>query len=119
MVHRLLCAHCLSVTLDVYILPLKYIEIKIRETSEIISNFDRKANCGDLLARNSNILILQAILASSRVVTVSDFGVALLEISPVTGADAGEYTVVAVNPLGECRQSAILNIIGETYLDEN
>ncbi|KAF8383875.1 ketn-1 [Pristionchus pacificus] len=54
----------------------------------------------------------RAILASSRVVTVSDFGVALLEISPVTGADAGEYTVVAVNPLGECRQSAILNIIG-------
>ncbi|GMT09920.1 hypothetical protein PFISCL1PPCAC_1217, partial [Pristionchus fissidentatus] len=54
----------------------------------------------------------KAILASSRVITVSDFGVALLEISPVTSADAGEYTVVAVNPLGESRQSAVLNVIG-------
>lgn len=46
-------------------------------------------------------------------ITVADFGVALLEISPVTAADAGEYTVVAVNPKGESRQSAVLNVIGK------
>uniref|UniRef100_A0A1I7XKA0 Titin n=1 Tax=Heterorhabditis bacteriophora TaxID=37862 RepID=A0A1I7XKA0_HETBA len=54
----------------------------------------------------------KAILASSRVVTVNDFGIAVLEINPVTVFDQGEYTVVAVNPLGEARSSTNIAVIG-------
>lgn len=46
---------------------------------------------------------------------MTDFGHALLEINPVTVFDRGEYTVVAVNTLGEARQTAIVEIVG-TYL---
>jgi hypothetical protein len=55
----------------------------------------------------------KALLASSRITTVSDFGYAVLEINPVTVFDHGEYTVVAVNQLGEARQSAILDVHGK------
>lgn len=54
----------------------------------------------------------KAILASSRIQTVTDFGIAALEINPVTVFDQGEYTVVAVNPLGEDRVSANIAVIG-------
>ncbi|CAD6198030.1 unnamed protein product [Caenorhabditis auriculariae] len=54
----------------------------------------------------------KAILASSRIVTLTDFGIAALEINPVSVFDQGEYTVVAVNPLGEARASARLQVVG-------
>ncbi|KHN81704.1 Titin [Toxocara canis] len=54
----------------------------------------------------------KAILASSRVTTVIERGYAVLEISPVTVFDKGEYTIVAVNTLGESRQSVMLDVIG-------
>uniref|UniRef100_A0A914XU94 Ig-like domain-containing protein n=1 Tax=Plectus sambesii TaxID=2011161 RepID=A0A914XU94_9BILA len=53
-----------------------------------------------------------AILASSRVSTMADFGYAVLEINPCALQDAGEYTVVAVNQLGEARMSAQLQVHG-------
>ncbi|CAB3397921.1 unnamed protein product [Caenorhabditis bovis] len=54
----------------------------------------------------------KAILASSRVSTSVDFGIATLQINPVTVFDQGEYTVVAVNPLGESRTSSNIAVIG-------
>lgn len=54
----------------------------------------------------------KGILASSRIVTFTDFGIAALEINPVNVFDQGEYTVVAVNPLGEARVSANIAVIG-------
>jgi hypothetical protein len=52
----------------------------------------------------------EAILASSRVSTLADFGYAVMEISPVTVFDRGDYTVVAVNKAGDARQSALLSV---------
>ena len=54
----------------------------------------------------------KALLASSRVATLSDFGIAVLEINPVTVFDQGEYTVVALNPLGEARSTTTINVTG-------
>lgn len=53
------------------------------------------------------------ILASSRITTLFDFGYAVLEINPVTVFDHGEYTVIAINQLGEARQSALVEVSGE------
>ncbi|PAV62890.1 hypothetical protein WR25_23783 isoform D [Diploscapter pachys] len=53
----------------------------------------------------------KALLASSRVATLSDFGIAVLEINPVTVFDQGEYTVVALNPLGEARSTTAINVM--------
>lgn len=55
-------------------------------------------------------------MASSRLSTVADAGYAALEINPVTVFDKGEYTVVAVNTLGEARQSAIVDVTGQILL---
>uniref|UniRef100_A0A915DZ78 Ig-like domain-containing protein n=1 Tax=Ditylenchus dipsaci TaxID=166011 RepID=A0A915DZ78_9BILA len=54
----------------------------------------------------------KAILASSRITTINEFGYAVLEINPVTVFDHGEYTVVAVNQLGEARQSGTVQVSG-------
>ncbi|ULT87824.1 hypothetical protein L3Y34_007185 [Caenorhabditis briggsae] len=54
----------------------------------------------------------KAILASSRIATLTDFGIAALEINPVTVFDQGEYTIVAVNPLGEARVAANIAVVG-------
>lgn len=54
----------------------------------------------------------KAIIASSRISTLTEFGYTVLEINPVTVFDHGEYTVVAVNQLGEARQSAIVEVVG-------
>ncbi|VDK45179.1 unnamed protein product [Anisakis simplex] len=54
----------------------------------------------------------KAILASTRITTIVEGGYAVLEISPVTVFDKGEYTIVAVNTLGESRQSVHLDVIG-------
>lgn len=59
----------------------------------------------------------KALLASSRVITVNDFGIALLEINPVTVFDQGEYTVIAVNPLGEARSTGAIQVIGKNAED--
>ncbi|PAV62863.1 hypothetical protein WR25_15926 [Diploscapter pachys] len=53
----------------------------------------------------------KALLASSRVATLSDFGIAVLEINPVTVFDQGEYTVVALNPLGEARSTTTISVM--------
>lgn len=55
---------------------------------------------------------LQAVVASSRVSTVTENGYAALKISPVTAFDKGEYTCVAVNTLGEARHTAVINVTG-------
>ncbi|KJH46032.1 immunoglobulin I-set domain protein [Dictyocaulus viviparus] len=60
----------------------------------------------------------KAILASSRVTTLVKGGIAVLEISPVTVFDQGEYTVVVVNPLGEARSTTNLNVIGHCPVDQ-
>nr|CDQ05422.1 BMA-KETN-1, isoform j [Brugia malayi] len=54
----------------------------------------------------------KAVMTSSRLSTVAENGYAALEINPVKMFDQGEYTIVAVNTLGEARQSAVVNIIG-------
>jgi hypothetical protein len=54
----------------------------------------------------------KSILASSRITTITEFGYTVLEINPVTVYDHGEYTVIAVNQLGEARQSAIIQVAG-------
>lgn len=55
----------------------------------------------------------KALLASSRITTLNDFGYAVLEINPVTVFDHGEYTIVAVNTQGEARQTATIEVIGK------
>uniref|UniRef100_A0A158P8T2 Titin n=1 Tax=Angiostrongylus cantonensis TaxID=6313 RepID=A0A158P8T2_ANGCA len=60
----------------------------------------------------------KAILASSRVTTVTNNGIVVLEISPVTVFDQGEYTVVVVNPLGEARSTVNLIVIGHCPVDQ-
>lgn len=52
-------------------------------------------------------------MTSSRLSTVVESGYAALEINPVKMLDNGEYTIVAVNTLGEARQSATINVIGQ------
>uniref|UniRef100_A0A7E4ZS77 Immunoglobulin I-set domain protein n=1 Tax=Panagrellus redivivus TaxID=6233 RepID=A0A7E4ZS77_PANRE len=54
----------------------------------------------------------KALLASSRVTQQSEFGHAVLEINPVTVFDHGEYTVVAVNQLGEARSTGVIDVSG-------
>ncbi|KAK6049471.1 immunoglobulin I-set domain protein, partial [Cooperia oncophora] len=58
------------------------------------------------------------IVLSSRVTTINEKGLAILEINPVTVFDQGEYTVVLVNPLGEARSSVVLNVMGHTTVDQ-
>lgn len=53
------------------------------------------------------------IVTSSRVTTVYEKGLAILEINPVTVFDAGEYTVIIVNPKGEARTSTKMTVIGK------
>lgn len=48
-----------------------------------------------------------------RITTLNEFGFAVLEINPVTVFDDGEYTIVAINPLGEARQSAVVQVVGK------
>ncbi|KAI6199682.1 hypothetical protein M3Y96_00652800 [Aphelenchoides besseyi] len=52
------------------------------------------------------------IVSSSRITTIIEFGAAVLSLSTVTADDAGVYTVVAVNQLGEASQSANVEVIG-------
>ncbi|CAG9532190.1 unnamed protein product [Cercopithifilaria johnstoni] len=54
----------------------------------------------------------KAVMTSSRLSIVAEKGYAALEINPVKMFDKGEYTIVAVNTLGEARQSANVNVIG-------
>lgn len=54
----------------------------------------------------------KAVMTSSRLSMLAENGYAALEINPVKILDRGEYTVVAVNTLGEARQSAMVNVIG-------
>lgn len=56
------------------------------------------------------------ILASSRITTLFEFGYAVLEINPVTVFDHGEYTVIAINPLGEVRQTANVEVKGNLII---
>lgn len=58
-------------------------------------------------------LKFKAVMTSSRLSTVAENGYAALEINPVKMFDKGEYTIVAVNTLGEARQSATINVIGQ------
>uniref|UniRef100_A0A914H0K8 Ig-like domain-containing protein n=1 Tax=Globodera rostochiensis TaxID=31243 RepID=A0A914H0K8_GLORO len=51
------------------------------------------------------------IMATQRVTTLLDYGYAVLEINPVTVFDHGEYTCVAVNTMGEARQSAFIEVL--------
>uniref|UniRef100_A0A0N5ALN5 Immunoglobulin I-set domain protein n=1 Tax=Syphacia muris TaxID=451379 RepID=A0A0N5ALN5_9BILA len=53
----------------------------------------------------------KALLASSRLTTISDFGRAMLELNPVTVFDRGEYTLIAVNTMGEAHTSNLLSVI--------
>lgn len=57
----------------------------------------------------------KALLSSSRITTLNDFGYAVLEINPVTVFDHGEYTIVAVNTLGEARQTVTVEVIGNFF----
>ncbi|VDN06754.1 unnamed protein product [Thelazia callipaeda] len=56
----------------------------------------------------------KAVMASSRLSTVTDHGYAALEINPVTVFDKGEYTIVAVNTLGEARLSVFVDVTGDS-----
>ncbi|PIO69613.1 immunoglobulin I-set domain protein, partial [Teladorsagia circumcincta] len=58
------------------------------------------------------------ITLSSRVTTINEKGLSILEINPVTVFDQGEYTVVLVNPLGEARNSVVINVMGHTTVDQ-
>uniref|UniRef100_A0A915PRJ2 Ig-like domain-containing protein n=1 Tax=Setaria digitata TaxID=48799 RepID=A0A915PRJ2_9BILA len=54
----------------------------------------------------------KAVMTSSRLSTIAEKGYAALEINPVKVLDSGEYTIVAVNTLGEARQSVKVDVIG-------
>jgi hypothetical protein len=43
---------------------------------------------------------------------IIEFGYTVLEINPVTVFDHGTYEVIAVNQLGEARQSAVVEVAG-------
>ncbi|VDO27823.1 unnamed protein product [Haemonchus placei] len=58
------------------------------------------------------------IVLSSRVTTISEKGLAILEINPITVFDQGEYTVVLINPLGEARSSVVINVMGHSTVDQ-
>ncbi|VDO67652.1 unnamed protein product [Heligmosomoides polygyrus] len=51
----------------------------------------------------------KAIDMSSRVTSINEKGLAILEINPVTVFDQGVYTIVLMNPLGEARSEVNLN----------
>lgn len=52
----------------------------------------------------------QAIMSASRIKTYHDFGYVSLDISDVRQQDAGQYTVVARNALGQAQMSAVMNV---------
>lgn len=54
----------------------------------------------------------KAVIPSSRITSSVEQGVARLEINPITVFDHGEYTLVAVNTLGEARQTAVIDVAG-------
>jgi hypothetical protein len=54
----------------------------------------------------------KSLLSSSRITTITEFGYSVLEINPVTVFDHGVYEVIAVNQLGEARQSAVVEVAG-------
>ncbi|EYC08130.1 hypothetical protein Y032_0067g131 [Ancylostoma ceylanicum] len=58
------------------------------------------------------------VITSSRVTTVYEKGLAILEINPVTVFDAGEYTVIIMNPKGEARTSTKMTVIGHGTVDQ-
>ncbi|ETN87097.1 hypothetical protein NECAME_01255 [Necator americanus] len=58
------------------------------------------------------------VVTSSRVTAVYEKGLAILEINPVTVFDAGEYTVIVMNPKGEARKSTKMSVIGHGTVDQ-
>lgn len=52
----------------------------------------------------------QVIMSASRIKTYHDFGYVSLDISDVRQTDAGQYTVVARNALGQAQMSTVMTI---------
>lgn len=52
----------------------------------------------------------QVIMSASRIKTYHDFGYVSLDISDVRQADAGQYTVVARNALGQAQMSTVMTV---------
>ncbi|OZC07058.1 hypothetical protein X798_05950 [Onchocerca flexuosa] len=77
-----------------------------------LRKIDRRMARSFLQIRSQVLKKFQAVITSSRLSTVTENGYAALEINPVKVFDKGEYTIVAVNTLGEARQSATVNVIG-------
>ena len=51
--------------------------------------------------------------------TLFEHGYAVLEINPATIFDHGEYTILAVNTLGEARQTAVVEVVGLSGVSES
>lgn len=58
----------------------------------------------------------KALLPSTRIKTIINSNLATLEINPITVFDHGEYTIVAVNTLGEARHTFLIEVIGNFFL---
>lgn len=55
----------------------------------------------------------QVIMSASRIKTYHDFGYVSLDISDVRQSDAGQYTVVARNALGQAQMSSVMTVESE------
>ncbi|XP_042888253.1 titin-like isoform X7 [Penaeus japonicus] len=59
----------------------------------------------------------QVIMSASRIKTYHDFGYVSLDISDVRQSDAGQYTVVARNALGQAQMSTVMTIETRSAID--
>ncbi|KAG7174091.1 Titin-like 19 [Homarus americanus] len=59
----------------------------------------------------------QVIMSASRIKTYHDFGYVSLDISDVRQSDAGQYTVVARNSLGQAQMSTVMNVETRSAID--
>lgn len=59
----------------------------------------------------------QVIMSASRIKTYNDFGYVALDISDIRQSDAGQYTVVARNALGQAQMSTIMSVETRSAVD--
>ncbi|KAK3888336.1 hypothetical protein Pcinc_007597 [Petrolisthes cinctipes] len=59
----------------------------------------------------------QAIMSASRIKTYHDFGYVSLDISDIRQSDAGQYTVVARNALGQAQMSTVMTVETRSAID--